>query len=99
MSHTPTLSGGWRALAAALSLAWLGSTIAFLVITIGGTTHRLAGVGFILVMLAGLTVLALLRNLGKVIGEEAPAPGPWEVRLAAASIALLLTGWALFLFS
>lgn len=99
MSHTPTLSGNWRALAAVLGLAWLGSVIAFLVITIGGTTHRLAGVGFIMVMLAGLTVLALLRNLGKVIAEETSVPGPWEVRLAAASIALLLTGWALLLFS
>lgn len=99
MSHTPALTGNWRALAAALSLAWLGSVIAFLVITVGGTTHRLAGVGFILVMLAGLTVLALLRNLGKVIAREATAPGPWEVRLTAASLALLLAGWALLLFS
>ncbi|WP_153504830.1 hypothetical protein [Cumulibacter manganitolerans] len=99
MSHTPTLSGGWRAVAAALALAWLGSVIAFLVFTVGGTTHRLAGVGFILELLAGLTVLGLLRNLGKVISEEVSAPGDWEVRLAMVSLLLVAGGWALFLAS
>ena len=75
MSHTPSLTAGWRALAAVLGVAWLASVLAFLVITIGGTTHRLAGIALILVMLAGLTVLGLLRNLGKVIAGEAVEPG------------------------
>ena len=99
MTHIPSLSGNWRAIAAALALAWLGSVIAFLVFTIGGTTHRLAGVGFIFELLAGLTVLALLRNLGKVIAEEIPAPGDWEVKLTAASIVLIIGGWVLFFAS
>lgn len=99
MSHTPSLTAGWRALAAVLGVAWLASVLAFLVITIGGTTHRLAGIALILVMLAGLTVLGLLRNLGKVIAGEAVEPGEWENRLAAASIALLGAGWVLYLVS
>lgn len=99
MSHTPALSGNWRGLAAVLALAWLGSVLAFMVFTIGGTPHRLAGIGFILILLASLTVLALLRNLGKVVAEEIPAPGDWEVKLAVASALLLLGGWALYLFS
>ena len=99
MAHTPALPGNWRAIAAFLSLGWLGSVIAFLVFTIGGTTHRLAGVGMILVMLASLTVLALLRNLGKVISEEIEAPGDWEIKLAVVSALMIAAGWVVFLAS
>ena len=99
MGHTPTLSGNWRAIAAGLALAWFGSIIAFMVFAIGGTTHRLAGVALIIVMLAGLTVLALLRNLGKVIAEEVSAPGEWEIRLAVVSTLMIAGGWVLYFAS
>lgn len=99
MSEESSLTANWRMTAAVLGIGWLGSVLCFLVFTIGGTTHRLAGAGLILVMLAGLTTLALLRNLGKVINEEINAPGAWEVRLAAASIVLIGTGWILYMTS
>jgi hypothetical protein len=99
MSEELSLSANWRMTAAVLGIGWLGSVICFLVFTIGGTTHRLAGIGLIMVMLAGLTTLALLRNLGKVVAEEIDAPGVWEVRLAAASVVMIGTGWILYMTS
>lgn len=99
MSTDDDLNPNWRLTAAVLGLGWLGSVIAFLAFTIGGTTHRLAGVGLILVMLAGLTVLAFLRNLGKIITGEIERPGPWEVRLAAVSVVLIGTGWIMYMTS
>ena len=99
MSDEPTLTANWRMAAAVLGIGWLGSVISFLVFTVGGTTHRLAGIGLVMVMLGGLTVLALLRNLGKVVSGEIDAPGVWEVRLAAASAVLIGTGWILYMTS
>lgn len=99
MSEESSLTGSWRMTAAVLGVGWVGSVICFLVFTVGGTTHRLAGVGLIMVMLAGLTTLTLLRNLGKVIAGDIDAPGPWEVRLAAASVVMMGTGWILYMTS
>lgn len=99
MPEESPLTASWRMTAAVLAIGWLGSVICFLVFTVGGTTHRLAGVGLIMVMLAGLTTLALLRNLGKVIAGEVDAPREWEVRLAAASVVLMGTGWILYMTS
>ncbi len=93
------LSSNWRMTAAVLGIGWLGSMVCFVVFTVGGTTHRLAGIGLILVMLAGLTTLALLRNLGKIISGELDDPGPWEVRLTAVSVVLMGTGWILYMTS
>lgn len=99
MNDESSLSASWRMTAAVLGIGWLGSVISFLVFTVGGTPHRLAGIGLIMVMLAGLTTLALLRSLGKVVSGEIDAPGVWEVRLAAASIVMIGTGWILYMTS
>ena len=99
MPDESPLSANWRMTAAVLGIGWLGSVISFLVFTVGGTTHRLAGVGLIMVMLAGLTTLSLLRNLGKVVSGEIDAPGVWEVRLTAASAVMIGTGWILYMTS
>lgn len=99
MPDASPLSTNWRMTAAVLGIGWLGSVICFLAFTVGGTTHRLAGVGLIMVMLAGLTLLTLLRNLGKVISGDIAAPGAWEVRLAAVTVVMVGTGWILYMTS
>ncbi|GAB3298192.1 hypothetical protein EK0264_16700 [Epidermidibacterium keratini] len=89
----PTLPASWRAIAIALSLLWLGSMVAFLVISLGGYGNRLSGLAGILVMLASLIVLALLRNLGRVVSGEIAEPGDWEVKLAIAGALMLIAAW------
>lgn len=91
----PTLPASWRAIAVGLSLLWLGSMVAFLVISLGGYGNRLSGLAGILVMLASLIVLALLRNLGRTVSGELDAPGDWEVKLAVAGGLMLAAAWVL----
>ena len=97
MAYQPTLSGPWRATAAAAGLLWLASLAAFIVIGFQTSGNTRYGIAVVALMLSGLAVFTFLRNLGRVVSGEIDEPGPWEVRLAAVGLTLLAAAWILLL--